>query len=230
MDHRRGRPFSSRPALPVFISCRTSPSAITFVASATMRSTAHPVDRDHQLERARIQEVADQHGGRVAERRVGRRAAAPLRGLVDDVVVQQRRRVDHLDDRGERVLVAAGVAACAGGQQQQRRPQPLAAAADDVVGDLADERDLGGERALERRVDLGHAGTDDGRQEIDGHADGRRLAPARRRSARAAGRRGRGRGGTTRNGTGSAGTPCRRARAPSGTALPRFDSAGRNAL
>ena len=106
------------------------------------REHAHPVHADHQLERPRIQEIADEHGGRIAEMRVGCRMSAPQLGFVDDVVVQQRRRVNHLDRRRQRVVIAAPVSACVGREQQQRRPQSLAAAADDVVGHLADQHDV----------------------------------------------------------------------------------------
>ena len=107
---------------------------------------AHALDADHHLERARIQEIADQHRRRVAELRVGGGMAAPQCGLVDDVVVQQRGGVDHLDHRRQRVLLGARDSRVAPrGQQQQRRAQALAAAADDVLGDLADQNDVGGE-------------------------------------------------------------------------------------
>ena len=84
-------------------------------------------------------------------------AAAQVR-FVDDVVVQQRRRVDHLDHRRQRVMVRSRVAAGARRQQQQRGAQPLAAAADDVLGDLADQRDVGIEARAQHAVDLGHVG------------------------------------------------------------------------
>jgi hypothetical protein len=58
---------------------------------------------DHHLERARIEEVADQHAGGIAEQRVGGFAAAPQFGFVDHVVVQQGGGVDELDHRGELV-------------------------------------------------------------------------------------------------------------------------------
>ena len=62
---------------------------------------AHVVDFDHHLEGARVEEIADQHRGGVAERGVGGRAAAAQVGCVDHVVVQQRGGVDELDHRGE---------------------------------------------------------------------------------------------------------------------------------
>ena len=62
---------------------------------------------DHHLERARIEEIADQHARGVAEQRVGGLAAAAQLGFVDDVVVQQRRGVDELDDRRQLVVMRA---------------------------------------------------------------------------------------------------------------------------
>ena len=82
----------------MFINCSTSPSAITLVASASTPARAFDPS-EHHLECARIEEVADQHAGRIAEDLVGGRASAAQRGLVHHVVVQQCRRVDELDDR-----------------------------------------------------------------------------------------------------------------------------------
>ena len=58
--------------------------------------------RDHQLEGAGEQEVADQHAGLVAPDRVGGGHAAPQVALVDHIVVQQGGGVDELDRGGER--------------------------------------------------------------------------------------------------------------------------------
>src|ERR1051325_261473 len=49
---------------------------------------AHVVELDHHLERARVQEVADQHRRRVAEGRIRGAAAAAQMRLVDHVVMQ----------------------------------------------------------------------------------------------------------------------------------------------
>ena len=69
--------------------------------------TSHVVDRHHHLEGARVEEVADQHAGGVAEHGVGGVAAAPQFGFVDHVVVQQRGGVDEFDHRGELVVLRA---------------------------------------------------------------------------------------------------------------------------
>ena len=112
----------------------------------------HAVDRHHELERPRIEEIADQHARRVAEHRVGRRVAAAQRGLVDDVVVEQRRGMDHLDDGGDFVMLRAAVTASRRCEEHQGRPQPLAAAGDDVFGDLADQDDVGGEALAQNPI------------------------------------------------------------------------------
>ena len=90
-------------------------------------------------------------------------------GIVDDVVVQQRRRVDHLDDRRQRVPIGALVPAGARGEQDQRRPQALASPADDVLGDLADQCDVRTEALPEDAVDLGHLGREQGLEVFGGH-------------------------------------------------------------
>ena len=60
------------------------------------------------------------------------------RGAVEDVVVDQRGRVDHLDDGAEDVMGRRSLAAGAGGQQQQDGPQPFAAVVPDVIDDGLD--------------------------------------------------------------------------------------------
>ena len=62
--------------------------------------------RDHQLEGAAEQEIADQHGRLVAPDGVGGVAAAAQVARIDDVVVQQGRGVDELDGSGERDVPA----------------------------------------------------------------------------------------------------------------------------
>jgi hypothetical protein len=93
---------------------------MTLVASDSTSHHAHVVGLDHHLEGARVQEVADQHAGGVAEGRVGRLAAASQGRLVDDVVVQQRGGVDELDHRGQQVMA---------GRQRSSGRAPSAAAA-----------------------------------------------------------------------------------------------------
>src|SRR2546427_1693314 len=61
-----------------------------------------PVVVPHQhRERLRVEVVADEHGRVVTPLRVGRRPTAPQRRLVDDVVVDERRGVEQLNDAAE---------------------------------------------------------------------------------------------------------------------------------
>ena len=132
-----------------------------------MSHDAHAVELDHHLERARIEEVADQHARCVAPQRIRGLPAAAKVGFVDDVVVQQRRGVDELDDRRGGDMVPAARATRARGEQDCERAQPLAAAADDVVGDLVDERDVAAEATDDRAVHVGPILTDCGPQSVE---------------------------------------------------------------
>jgi hypothetical protein len=98
---------------------------------------------DHHLEGARIEEVAHQHRGGVAELRVGGLAAAAQGRLVDDVVVQEGGRVDELDDRGHLVPRVGAGAQGPGREQQQGGPDALAAGIHDVLPDGAHQGHVG---------------------------------------------------------------------------------------
>ena len=63
-------------------------------------------------------------------------------GLVDDVVVDERRGVDDLDDRSELYRALALVAEELGGEQQQRRTDSLSPAGAQVFADLRDRGDI----------------------------------------------------------------------------------------
>ena len=122
----------------------------------------HAVEFDHQLEAARIQEIADQHAGRIAPDRIRRAAAAAQVGLVDHVVVQQRGGVDELDDRRQLVVVGTDRAGGAAGQHHQHRPQALAAGRDDVLGHLVDQHHVRRQPSTDQRVDGGHVAGGEG--------------------------------------------------------------------
>ncbi len=62
-------------------------------------------------------------------------------GTVDDVVVDQRRGVDELDDRRIQHGAIAGVTAQPCRHQQHRRPDALAAALLDVAAHFGDQGD-----------------------------------------------------------------------------------------
>ena len=116
----------------------------------------HALEFHHELETARVQEVADQHAGGVAPYGVrGAPSAAQVR-FVDHVVVQQGGGVDELDHRRELVRVLAAMAERARGKQQQHGPQPLAAGADDVFAHLVDQDHVRGQPAPDQRIDAGH--------------------------------------------------------------------------
>jgi hypothetical protein len=109
-----------------FMSCSTSPSAITLVASAMISMTRCEADGRHHLERARVDEVTHEHAGLVAEYVVGRGAATALLRAVDHVVVQQRRRVHELDEarRFDVLFVSMPQARPASTQSRGRRRLP----------------------------------------------------------------------------------------------------------
>jgi len=72
--------------------------------------------------------VAGEHRGRVVERLVAGRPAAPQVAVIHrrEVVMDQRIGVDHLDRRGDLQRAAPGDAEQPGARQHQQRPQPLA--------------------------------------------------------------------------------------------------------
>ena len=108
-----------------------------------------------QLEGLAEQEVAgdERDGEAVALER--RRAPAPRLAAVDDVVVQQRRRVDQLE-RDRHVDHVGDVAAAAGleHQQRDRRADALAAATDQMQRDLREQRLARREQPLHLLLDL----------------------------------------------------------------------------
>ena len=114
---------------------------------------AHRTGLDHHLERARIQVVAHQHAGGVAEHGVGGVAATAQVGLVDHVVMQQRGGVDELHHGGQQLVMGAFIAQRARHHQHHGRTHALAAGADDVVADRADQDHLGIQPAADNRID-----------------------------------------------------------------------------
>ena len=81
-------------------------------------------------------------------------------GVVEHVVVNQRGRVDHLDDGAENVMGRLDPAAGPGRQQQQHRPQPFAAIVVDVLDDLGDAGMLVLQNASQDALDLFQVGRD----------------------------------------------------------------------
>ena len=131
-------------------------------------------DIDHHAERLAEQEVADQHARLVAPDHARRLLAAPQIALVDDVVVQQRRRVHELDAGGELDVAVAGIAEHLRGGERHHRPQPLAAGRDQMVGDFRDHLDVGAGLGQDQLVDPAHVG----RGQVDQLGDRRGSALA----------------------------------------------------
>ena len=111
--------------------------------------------RQRHRHRADVEVVAEQHRDVAAPARVRGQPAAAGLGAVDDVVVDERGRVDELDDGRVEHRAIPGVAAEPGRQQQHGRPHALAAAHLDVLAHLRDELDarleVTGELALDVR-------------------------------------------------------------------------------
>ena len=62
-----------------------------------MSSALQRADLDHHLEGLAEQEIADQHARLIAPEHAGGELAAAHVALVDDIVMQKRRRVHELD-------------------------------------------------------------------------------------------------------------------------------------
>src|SRR5499426_7113 len=117
------------------------------------------VPHEHR-ERLRVQMIADQHRRVVTPLRVRRWPPAAERSLVDDVVVDEGRRVEHLDHAGQPHAPRALVACQACGQEEEHRPQALAAGARDVAAHLLNQRHGRVELAADLRLDALEVGAD----------------------------------------------------------------------
>jgi hypothetical protein len=98
-----------------------------------------------QSEHARQHEVARHDGDHVAVAPEGRRRPAARLGVVDQVVVEQRGGVQHLDGERHphgRFRIGRHQIGC---EERERRPQALPTGADEVVADGLDEGDVGAE-------------------------------------------------------------------------------------
>jgi hypothetical protein len=115
-----------------------------------------------------VEKVAREDGDGVAEAAVEARLIAAGRGLVDHVIVDQGRGVQHLDggrEGGERAAVLRSLARRMRREQHQQRAQPLARHGKGLLDDARNQggRPRGGpRRAGQRREDAGqlalHAG------------------------------------------------------------------------
>jgi hypothetical protein len=109
---------------------------------------------NHHLKSAGIQEIPDQHAGRIAKCLVGCGVSATHDRIVHDVIVQQRRRVDEFDHRSQVETLLAVETQGAAGQQQQGRTQALAAGRNDVAGNAAHQRHAGVQAPRDHGVHL----------------------------------------------------------------------------
>ena len=122
----------------------------------------HAIQFHHQLEAARIEEVADQHTGRIAPQRVGGAAAAAQVGFVDHIVVQQGGGMDELDDRGQLMVFCRHGTAGSSCEFDQHRTQALAAGGNDVVCDLVDQDHIGCQPLADQGIHGGHVSRSQG--------------------------------------------------------------------
>ena len=79
---------------------------------------------------------------------------AAERGFIQDVVVDERRGVDHFHGGSQDEVVVLDRSGDPGGQQQQGRPQTLAPQADPVFHQPVDERMVAAELPAEDLLDL----------------------------------------------------------------------------
>ncbi|MNM79414.1 hypothetical protein D3C81_913420 [compost metagenome] len=64
--------------------------------------------------------------------------------------------MDELDDRRQLVVLRAGAADRVTGQHHQHRPQAFATGGDDVVGDLVDQDNVGGQAPADQGIHGSH--------------------------------------------------------------------------
>ncbi len=121
----------------------------------------------HQLERAAEQEIADQHGRRIAEDDVRRRLAPAHLTAIDHIVVQQRGGMDELDRGGELVVARAVIADQLRPGERQHRAQPLASARDQVTRKARDKRNFALHPIEDHGVDRVHSRRGEREHRID---------------------------------------------------------------
>ncbi len=117
---------------------------------------AERADIDHHLEGLPEQEIADEDARLVAPQQPRRRLAAPEVALIDDVVMEQRRRMHELDARREPHMAGALIAGQLGGGDGQHRPEALAAGIDQMPRELGDQLHIGAGAVENDAVDMAH--------------------------------------------------------------------------
>ena len=96
---------------------------------------------DRDLEGLHVEPVARQHALGIAPLRVRRRSSPPGLGLIDDVVMDERRRMDDLDHGSEPHRALSPVVEQLRRKQQKRRADALATAVAQIFSDLGDRLD-----------------------------------------------------------------------------------------
>lgn len=113
-----------------------------------------------QVIRMGNQIVAEQNGALVADEAVERGLSPADVGFVEDVVVDQRRHVDHLDDGGEDHVFPANVADRLGREQEQLWAEQLPAILPNLIDQPLDEGQIAAQLVIEGPNDLFEGGGD----------------------------------------------------------------------
>ncbi len=117
------------------------------------------VQTDGVVEGLGVKVIADQDACLVAPERIGRGPPAAELGLIDDVIMEERRRVDVFDHAAQKVFgVVFAEPAESGREEVQQRAEPLAARAEDVFADLLDERNVGAQALMDPALHAFHVG------------------------------------------------------------------------
>ena len=123
--------LGGRDTLRLSSSWNTSASVMETVTRASASRIARSLSRTSNRTTSR-EVVAHEDGGVVAPLRVGRRPSATERRLVDDVVVDERRRVKSSTAQPGDTRALAARAGGRASEEQEDRSQPLAARPRDV--------------------------------------------------------------------------------------------------
>src|SRR5690348_11852540 len=98
------------------------------------------------MEGVREKIITEENAGLIAPQSAGGGHVPPHGGVVENIVVDERRGVNHLDDGAEAVMRGSDVAAGMRGQKEQRRPEAFAL----VVGEVSEQAFDAGAWRLER--------------------------------------------------------------------------------
>ena len=90
-----------------------------------------------------MEKISNQNTGWVAKRFVGCGSASAQRGCVDHVIMQQGCCVNEFNYSCQGMAVRASVVQCSAHHEQKGWAQSFAACCNDVLGDLAYQRDCG---------------------------------------------------------------------------------------